>query len=198
MSISLVSSTSIGAQAKTLPHTGTKSHPLNKLKSVFQHLLPGSAWAIKPERIRVLPWVAAATIAHYLTPKRFRKEPDPAVSLNYGEGLVGGLYGLATGGVFFTESQFFTKRDASKIGFAVLNQHLQKWGFAVNDGKNETPHLKQAGFENISRADFRKILDKHAAGLFKVGRWHISADLEVKNRVPAEADGLKREDLIPA
>ncbi|MGI9413148.1 MAG: leucyl/phenylalanyl-tRNA--protein transferase, partial [Hyphomicrobiales bacterium] len=56
--------------------------------------------------------------------------------------LVGGLYGLALGRVFFTESQFFRARDASKVGFAVLNRHLQAWGFAINDGKNETPHLR--------------------------------------------------------
>ena len=60
--------------------------------------------------------------------------------------LAGGLYGLAVGRVFATESQFFRKRDASKVGFAVLNQHLQHWGFVLNDGKNETPHLKQTGF----------------------------------------------------
>ena len=67
------------------------------------------------------------------------------------DALVGGAYGLAVGDVFFTESQFHTVRDASKVGFAVLNRHLQSWGFALNDGKHPTRYLADCGMKPIIR-----------------------------------------------
>ena len=47
--------------------------------------------------------------------------------------LVGGIFGFAIGRVFFTEGQFAKARDAGKAGFAVLNCHLQRWGYLLND-----------------------------------------------------------------
>ena len=111
--------------------------------------------------------------------------------------LVGGLYGLAVGGVFFTESQFFRARDASKVGFAVLNQHLQAWGFAANDGKNETPHLRQTGFTPIPRAAFERILSDHAEPPHAVGRWSVDPDLDIAKWQPDSVDGLAQSDLMP-
>ena len=72
--------------------------------------------------------------------------------------LVGGAYGLAIGRVFFTKSQFSRKRDASKVGFATLNCHLQRWGFVLNDGKHLTGHLAQLGFTLIPRHSFNALL----------------------------------------
>ncbi|MGI9415018.1 MAG: hypothetical protein ACR2PM_15190, partial [Hyphomicrobiales bacterium] len=112
--------------------------------------------------------------------------------------LVGGLYGLALGRVFFTESQFFRARDASKVGFAVLNQHLQAWGFAINDGKNETPHLRQSGFTGIPRAEFERILMQHASTPVPDGRWQVDPDLDVTAWQPDQAGGLTTSDLMPA
>ena len=91
--------------------------------------------------------------------------------------LVGGGYGLAVGRVFFTESQFSRERDTSKLGFATLNHHLEKWGFAANDGKDETPALAEVGFELMPRAAFEALLAKNAhinaqtGG--KPGRWKV-------------------------
>ena len=111
--------------------------------------------------------------------------------------LVGGLYGLAVGGVFFTESQFFRARDASKVGFAVLNQHLQAWGFAMNDGKNETPHLRQTGFVPIPRADFARILEDHAQPPRAIGRWSVDPELDIAAWQPEAAEGIAKSDLMP-
>jgi len=111
--------------------------------------------------------------------------------------LVGGLYGLAVGGVFFTESQFFRARDASKVGFAVLNQHLQAWGFAMNDGKNQTPHLRQTGFVPIPRADFVRILGDHAQPPRAIGRWSVDPELDVAAWQPDTAEGIAKPNLMP-
>ncbi|WP_148051129.1 leucyl/phenylalanyl-tRNA--protein transferase, partial [Pseudomonas fluorescens] len=47
--------------------------------------------------------------------------------------LVGGLYGLAMGQLFFGESMFSRADNASKFGFATLVQHLKEWGFVLID-----------------------------------------------------------------
>lgn len=100
--------------------------------------------------------------------------------------LVGGAYGLAMGRVFFTESQFSRKSNASKIGFATLNCHLQKWGFLFNDGKLSTGHLAQAGFELIPRKQFAAILERHAARNVTDADWCIDDSLDVGNWEPSQ------------
>jgi leucyl/phenylalanyl-tRNA--protein transferase len=94
--------------------------------------------------------------------------------------LVGGGYGLSVGRVFYTESQFSAARDTSKMGFAVLNYHLAKWGYVLNDGKDFTPTIDAMGFRLIPRAEWEGILsDNTAVGEMGgvVGRWTADADL---------------------
>ncbi len=71
-----------------------------------------------------------------------------------GEQLVGGLYGLAMGRLFFGESMFSHANNASKVGFATLVQHLQAAGFALIDCQMPTEHLMSLGARSISREDF--------------------------------------------
>ena len=72
--------------------------------------------------------------------------------------LVGGLYGLALGPVFFGESMFSRQTDASKIAFATLVQHLQKLGYQMIDCQVFTHHLASFGAIEIPREDFQKKL----------------------------------------
>ncbi|HEX2216134.1 MAG TPA: leucyl/phenylalanyl-tRNA--protein transferase [Xanthobacteraceae bacterium] len=91
--------------------------------------------------------------------------------------LVGGGYGVAIGDVFFTESQFSLERDSSKIGFTVLNWHLARWGFVLNDGKDPTPTILAMGFRAIPRADFLAQVERGTGGLGNAGRWQVETDL---------------------
>ncbi len=111
--------------------------------------------------------------------------------------LVGGIYGLAVGGVFFTESQFHTARDASKVGFAVLNRHLQAWGFALNDGKHPTRYLADVGMTPVTRAEFRALTAECGARPGRVGRWTVDDALLDDRWEPATADGVRSEALLP-
>lgn len=72
--------------------------------------------------------------------------------------LVGGLYGVATGGVFSGESMFSREPDTSKIALVALAYHLQQWGFVLIDCQIENPHLLSMGAENISREDYLALL----------------------------------------
>ena len=72
--------------------------------------------------------------------------------------LVGGLYGIAIGKVFYGESMFSLSADASKVAFAHLAKQLENWGFAVIDCQISNPHLSSLGAEEISRESFNKLL----------------------------------------
>lgn len=77
--------------------------------------------------------------------------------------LVGGLYGVALGQVFFGESMFHTRTDASKVAFATLVQQLNAWGYQLIDCQVHTQHLESFGAEQIDRAYFAKLLDRFCA-----------------------------------
>jgi len=68
--------------------------------------------------------------------------------------LVGGLYGLAIGGMFYGESMFSHRTDASKIAFAHLARHLQQEGFGMIDCQMHTDHLASLGAREIAVAEF--------------------------------------------
>lgn len=91
--------------------------------------------------------------------------------------LVGGGYGLSIGRVFFTESQFSSESNTSKMGFATLNYHLAKWGYVLNDGKDYTPTIDAMGFRAIPRAEFEAILAQHAHSGARSAPWTVEADL---------------------
>jgi leucyl/phenylalanyl-tRNA--protein transferase len=93
--------------------------------------------------------------------------------------LVGGGYGVAIGRIFFTESQFSHESNTSKLGFTVLNWHLAKWGFLVNDGKWETPTIREMGFRLIPRAEFLRVLALGTEEEGKFGRWQVEVPANV-------------------
>ncbi len=76
-----------------------------------------------------------------------------------GERLVGGLYGVALGGVFFGESMYSRARDASKAALAHLVARLRFGGFKLLDVQFPTPHLVQFGALTLPRRSFRALLE---------------------------------------
>jgi leucyl/phenylalanyl-tRNA--protein transferase len=75
--------------------------------------------------------------------------------------LVGGLYGLAMGQLFFGESMFSRADNASKVGFATLVEHLKAWGFVLIDCQMPTQHLQSLGARSIPRTEFAQYLRQH-------------------------------------
>ena len=89
--------------------------------------------------------------------------------------LVGGLYGVAIGRVFFGESMFSLATDASKVAFAWLVRHLGKRGFGLIDCQVYSAHLASLGAEEIARTDFVKYLDTLCDAGDAPGRWSFDA-----------------------
>ncbi|HMV24305.1 MAG TPA: leucyl/phenylalanyl-tRNA--protein transferase [Saprospiraceae bacterium] len=75
--------------------------------------------------------------------------------------LVGGLYGIAIGKVFFGESMFAHLPNASKFGFISLVKKLAQLNFKLIDCQQETPHLKSLGAELLDRNVFVQILQEN-------------------------------------
>ncbi len=71
-----------------------------------------------------------------------------------GDDLVGGLYGLALGGVFFGESMFARADDASKIALVDLVIRLQKSGFTILDTQFTNEHLLRFGAVEVPRGKY--------------------------------------------
>lgn len=72
--------------------------------------------------------------------------------------LVGGLYGVAVGGIFCGESMFAHVSDASKAALAALVEHLKRQGFELIDAQVPTDHLKSLGAVEVSRVYFMERL----------------------------------------
>jgi leucyl/phenylalanyl-tRNA--protein transferase len=72
--------------------------------------------------------------------------------------LVGGLYGVALGGLFAGESMFSHERDASKVALYYLIQLLRQRGFVLLDVQFLTPHLTRMGAIEISAAAYQRRL----------------------------------------
>jgi leucyl/phenylalanyl-tRNA--protein transferase len=76
-----------------------------------------------------------------------------------GESLVGGLYGVGMGRMFFGESMFTRRADASKVALVALVERLRERGFTLLDTQWTTEHLEQFGAREIARADYLRRLN---------------------------------------
>jgi leucyl/phenylalanyl-tRNA--protein transferase len=79
-----------------------------------------------------------------------------------GERLVGGLYGIHLGGVFFGESMWSGERDASKVALARLVQECRSRNIQLIDCQIASSHLASLGAREISRSEFAAFLRRHA------------------------------------
>lgn len=100
-----------------------------------------------------------------------------------GSELVGGLYGVSLGAVFYGESMFALAPDASKIAFATLLANLVHWGFAMVDCQVYTEHLARFGAEEWPRDLFLTQLEQCMSVPTRRGPWKLDLG-------PAEAEAL--------
>jgi leucyl/phenylalanyl-tRNA--protein transferase len=81
-----------------------------------------------------------------------------------GDALVGGLYGVSLGAVFFGESMFHRARDTSKIALVHLVARLNAGGFQLLDTQFLTDHLKTLGAYEVPREYYQKLLAEGLEG----------------------------------
>jgi leucyl/phenylalanyl-tRNA--protein transferase len=75
--------------------------------------------------------------------------------------LIGGLYGVGIGKVFFGESMFSLESNASKAALIYLSYFALQNGIELIDCQQSTNHLKSMGAKEISRNEFLDLLEKY-------------------------------------
>ena len=73
--------------------------------------------------------------------------------------LVGGLYGVRIGAVFFGESMFSRQTDASKVALVHLVARLNAGGFRLLDAQFVNPHLERMGAISVPKADYHALME---------------------------------------
>lgn len=101
-----------------------------------------------------------------------------------GETLAGGLYGVALGGIFFGESMFSLKPDASKVAFVHLVNRLRAQGYVMIDCQVTTAHLKRFGAREIPRDLFLMYLGQALRAPADQGPWR---EAFVEESLPEES-----------
>jgi leucyl/phenylalanyl-tRNA--protein transferase len=92
------------------------------------------------------------------------------------EDLVGGLYGVALGKVFYGESMFAELSNSSKIALVYLVNHLKAHDFQLIDCQMTTEHLLQFGGREISGKHFQAYLERYISTLLPDGVWSNDPD----------------------
>jgi leucyl/phenylalanyl-tRNA--protein transferase len=90
--------------------------------------------------------------------------------------LTGGLYGVSIGRMFYGESMFSFKNNASKIALAHLAKQLERWQFGMIDCQMNTAHLASLGAREIPRSEFIVRLQE-LINCAPVNHWQFDSDL---------------------
>ena len=114
-------------------------------------------------------WITSKMLASYI--QLHKKGYAHSVEVWLGNELVGGLYGISLGKVFFGESMFAKVSNASKFGFISLVNQLKQKGFLLIDCQQETKHLESLGANAIKRKDFIDILNDNNIEETYIGSW---------------------------
>lgn len=92
--------------------------------------------------------------------------------------LVGGLYGVALGRVFFGESMFSRVGDTSKTALVYLARQLQRWKFSFVDCQLPSEHVFSMGAKEIPRSRFLEELEQALIQPGQPGSWSLDDDIE--------------------
>ena len=141
------------------------SKPL--LSRRFRRSLPSSTWLVRADTAfdqvidacASLPrpgqdgtWITQDMVAAYR--ELHRLGHAHSVEVFKDDQLVGGIYGVAIGRMFFGESMFSARSGGSKVALAALAMRLQQWDWPLIDAQVENPHLVSLGAESWPRSEF--------------------------------------------
>jgi leucyl/phenylalanyl-tRNA--protein transferase len=142
-----------------------------RFDTAFRAVIEGCAHA--PRRDQPTTWITADVVAAYCEIHRLGLAHS-VESWREGE-LLGGLYGVALGGVFFGESMFARAADASKVAFATLCARLPALGIDLIDCQVHTSHMARFGAEGWPRARFLEALAERMQRATHRGAWREHA-----------------------
>jgi leucyl/phenylalanyl-tRNA--protein transferase len=118
-------------------------------------------------------WISPAMRAAYS--ELFRLGQAHCIEVWMDSALVGGVYGVSLGRVFFGESMFSRVTDASKIALACLCRKLTDWGYGLLDCQVHSEHLESLGSSLMPRARFLERLAELCDAPVQTGAWREGA-----------------------
>lgn len=95
------------------------------------------------------------------------------------DALVGGLYGIAIGNIFFGESMFSKATNSSKVAFCYLVNQLKDWNFSIIDCQLHSNHLQSLGAIEVDRQTFQVYLDNINSTPVAIPSLHWSCDTQI-------------------
>ena len=100
---------------------------------------------------------------------------------DYQERLIGGIYGVMIGKMFFGESMFSFQTNASKVALTYMVSHLHSWNCPLLDCQLPSAHLLSLGAEAISRKDFVKAMTPLCSEALENFKWKLDEQIDVSN-----------------
>jgi leucyl/phenylalanyl-tRNA--protein transferase len=94
-----------------------------------------------------------------------------SVEVYEGGRLVGGVYGICIGRIFFGESMFFKRSGASKVALVHLVRRMSAWGVELIDCQQDTEHMRVFGARPMARVDFLAALSQALRHPTRRGPW---------------------------
>jgi leucyl/phenylalanyl-tRNA---protein transferase len=154
--------------SRSLHKSLKKNHYEIRVDNAFAEVMQACA---APRKEQIGTWIHPEMISAYTALHRLGISHSVETWMN-GE-LVGGLYGIAIGKMFFGESMFSRVTNASKIALVHLVKQLEHWNFGLIDCQMKTAHLASMGAREIPRTEFAKILNQLVTVPEMNGRWYF-------------------------
>jgi leucyl/phenylalanyl-tRNA--protein transferase len=155
-----------------------------RLSSRFRRTLRSSDWVVRadtrfadviaacastPRPGQRGTWIVPAMQRAYLA--LHRQGHAHSIEVFDGDRLVGGLYGVAVGAMFFAESMFSAESGGSKVALAALAHRLKAWGWPLIDAQVENDHLVRMGATTMPRDEFLRHVARQVAVDEAPGAW---------------------------
>lgn len=155
-----------------------------ELPSRFRRQLRKSSWTLRadtafarvitacasiPRKDQGGTWITADMAAAYI--ELHRLGHAHSIEVFAGQTLVGGIYGVAVGRMFFGESMFSAQSGGSKLALAGLCRLLGQWGWPLIDAQLENPHLVSLGAQRLPREQFMARVEVLVAMAGRPGTW---------------------------
>jgi leucyl/phenylalanyl-tRNA---protein transferase len=145
-----------------------KSHWQIRVDTVFDEVI--MQCATLPRKGQGGTWIHPEMIAAYC--HLHRQGHAHSVEVFSGEKLIGGIYGVAIGRMFFGESMFSVESGASKVALAGLGKILHSWSWPLLDAQVENPHLQSMGAVFKPRGEFVEELARLCSLAEMPGLWN--------------------------
>jgi leucyl/phenylalanyl-tRNA--protein transferase len=155
-----------------------------RLSSKFRRFLRKSRWTLRadtafaevinacattPRDGQQSTWITTAMIEAYL--EMHRLGHAHSIEVFDGQKLIGGLYGVAIGRMFFGESMFSAESGGSKAALAGLAWILAGWNWPLIDAQVENPHLLSLGGQRMPRQHFLREIAELTSEPGRPGGW---------------------------